>query len=81
MCLDPAGRQAPPLQGFFIDVIQTLMRHFKSEEVKWIFMIGDVQYEMPFSEWFDKGKEISNKDVTVKSRPLDEKTLGGLVPE
>lgn len=68
VCRDAQGRQAPPLQGMFWDVIEKLQAVFKPEDVSWCVMRDGQTVELPFEEWLNYGNKLDKKPL--ESRPI-----------
>ena len=73
MCLDAEGRQAPPLQGLYQDVIDKITRHFGPQDVTWIY--GDNHQEILFTEWCEFGKKTIDAAIKIESKPVNENIL------
>lgn len=68
VCRDGQGRQAPPLQGMFWDVIENLRKIFGPEEIAWCVIKEGTVTELPFNEWFKIGSSLDKKPL--QSKPL-----------
>lgn len=72
ICRDAAGRQAPPLQGMFADVIDRVKECFAPDDVKWLYRKGSEITEVSFEQWCKHGEAASGQIGTKPSSVLNE---------
>lgn len=83
ICRDKDGRQAPPLQGYFRDVISTIRHHFDPDDVSWCTIEKDgmvtKEVALPFNEWLELGGKLGHKSLEEKPIPNNQDEHARLV--
>jgi hypothetical protein len=68
-CTDQNGRQAPPLQGLYNEMVAKVREHFGPDEVIWKYNEGGIERQISFDEWVAIGDNQSN--VSIPQRQFD----------
>ena len=74
ICTDDQGRQSPPLQGLYRDVIDDIRKSIGPDDVSWV--IFGVDNPVSFVEWCRAGEKESGDVSTI---PVDDDIMGEMM--
>lgn len=69
MCQDKMGRQSPPIQGFFSEVVDKIRSNIDPSSVKWFVMRAGERHQVTFDQWLEYGPKL--EDQSLPTKPVD----------
>lgn len=74
LCKDDQGRQSPPLQGLFREVIGQIREKIPPDSVTWQIFRDGTEVAVSFEEWLKYGEQNSVETLPVKQ--VDDEVTG-----